>query len=148
MKFLALQDLLILLDAEFVDGVPQLQPWDPKRRQGSYIDIVPGVRVHGLRYYGSGTALAVQAYGAALAELPARWHRLQSLRRPCRGGGPTGGQGRRPEHPPVVCAAPHRGLPGAGAFPPALSDRRVDFQPWQPRELLHRRGGVARSAAT
>jgi predicted phosphodiesterase len=70
MKFLALQDLLILLDAEFVDGVPQLQPWDPKRRQGSYIDIVPGVRVHGLRYFGSGTALAVQAYGAALAELP------------------------------------------------------------------------------
>ena len=70
MKFLALQDLLILLDAEFSDGKPQLQPWDARRRQGSYVEPVPGLRVHGLRYYGSGTATAMQAYAEALAVLP------------------------------------------------------------------------------
>jgi exonuclease SbcD len=70
MKFLALQDLIILLDAEFVDSKPQLRAWDPGKRQGSYIDLPDGVRVHGLRYYGSGTVLAVAAYAEALAQLP------------------------------------------------------------------------------
>jgi DNA repair protein SbcD/Mre11 len=70
MKFLALQDLLILLDAEFVEGRPILQAWEMGRRQGSYIDLPGGVRVHGLRYYGSGTVAAVQAYAEALAALP------------------------------------------------------------------------------
>lgn len=69
MKFLALQDLLILLDAEFTDHKPQLRAWDPKRRQGSYIDLAGGVRVHGLRYYGSGTVIAVNAYAEALSQL-------------------------------------------------------------------------------
>ena len=70
MKFLALQDLIILLDAEFSDLKAQLRPWDPVRRQGSYIDLPGNVRVHGMRYYGSGTILAVQAYAEALAQLP------------------------------------------------------------------------------
>ena len=70
MKFLALQDLLILLDAEFDDGRPRLQAWDSSRRQGSYIDLPGGVRVHGLRYYGSGTVAAVEAYADALQNLP------------------------------------------------------------------------------
>ncbi len=70
MKFLALQDLIILLDAEFVESKPQLRAWDPVRRQGSYIDLAGGVRIHGLRYYGSGTVVAVQAYAEALAQLP------------------------------------------------------------------------------
>jgi DNA repair exonuclease SbcCD nuclease subunit len=77
MKFLALQEFLILLDAEFVDFKPQLRPWDTHKRQGSYIDLPGGVRVHGLRYYGSGTVLAVQAYAEALAQLeapPARYN--------------------------------------------------------------------------
>ncbi|MBK8045815.1 MAG: metallophosphoesterase [Anaerolineales bacterium] len=69
MKFLALQDLLILLDAEFVDGKPQLRPWEPRRRQGSYIDLQGGLRIHGLRYYGSGTALAVAEYAQAISEI-------------------------------------------------------------------------------
>jgi len=69
MKFLALQNLLILLDAEFVDGRPQLTPWDVQRRQGSYVDLPGGIRVHGLRYYGSGTVAAVQAYAEELARL-------------------------------------------------------------------------------
>ncbi len=70
MKFLALQDLIILLDAEFVDSKPQLRAWDTGKRQGSYIDLPGGVRIHGLRYYGSGTVLAVAAYAEALAQLP------------------------------------------------------------------------------
>ncbi len=70
MKFLALQDLLILLDAPFAENRAQLQAWDSRRRQGSFIDLPGGVRVHGLRYYGSSTAPAVQAYAEALAELP------------------------------------------------------------------------------
>ncbi len=77
MKFLALQELLILLDAEFIDHKVQLRAWDPKKRQGSYIDLPGGVRVHGMRYYGSGTVLAVQTYADALAQLeapPARYN--------------------------------------------------------------------------
>ena len=70
MKFLALQDLMILLDAEFVDSKPQLRVWDAAKRQGSYVDLPGGVRVHGLRYYGSGTVLAVAAYAEAMALLP------------------------------------------------------------------------------
>lgn len=50
MKFLALQDLLILLDAEFIDHKPRLRAWDARKRQGSYIDLPGGVRVHGMRY--------------------------------------------------------------------------------------------------
>ncbi|MBW7882432.1 MAG: metallophosphoesterase, partial [Caldilineaceae bacterium] len=72
MRFLALQDLLILLDAEFQDGVAQLKPWDARRRQGSYVDIKGTggtVRVHGLRYYGASTATAINAYARALDEL-------------------------------------------------------------------------------
>jgi hypothetical protein len=71
MKFLALQDLLILLDAEYHDHKAQLAAWDSRTRKGSYIDLPGGVRVHGLRYYGSGTVLAVQQYADALAQLPA-----------------------------------------------------------------------------
>jgi DNA repair exonuclease SbcCD nuclease subunit len=71
MKFLALQELLILLDAEFIDHKPQLRAWDAKKRQGSYIDLPGGVRIHGMRYYGSGTVLAVGAYAEALAQLDA-----------------------------------------------------------------------------
>lgn len=77
MKFLALQELLILLDAEFVDHKPVLRSWDAKKRQGSYIDLASGVRVHGLRYYGSGTVVAIQAYAEALKQLdapPARFN--------------------------------------------------------------------------
>ena len=71
MKFLALQDLLILLDPEFKDQKVELQPWDPVRRRGSYVEPRPGVRIHGLRYLGASTAPAVQLYADALAELPA-----------------------------------------------------------------------------
>jgi len=70
MKFLALQDLIILLDAEMKDGAFDLQPWDPKRRQGSYFEPKPGVRIYGLRYYGASTGAALNLYAEALAAQP------------------------------------------------------------------------------
>ena len=70
MKFLALQDLIILLDADVKDGAFDLQPWDAKRRQGSYYAPKPGVRVYGLRYYGASTAAALNLYADALAAVP------------------------------------------------------------------------------
>ena len=70
MKFLALQDLIILLDAEVTDSGLDLQPWDAKRRQGAYYEPRPGVRVYGLRYYGASTGVALNAYAEAVAALP------------------------------------------------------------------------------
>ncbi|MEZ4676014.1 MAG: DNA repair exonuclease [Caldilineaceae bacterium] len=69
MEFLAVRDLLILLTPTFEDGAAQLKPY--KNRSGSYYDPVPGVRVHGLRYFGAGTATAIESYAQALAQLPA-----------------------------------------------------------------------------
>ena len=66
MRFLAERDLIVLLDIPFEGGKPDLQPYT--RRFGAYIDIKPGLRVYGLRYYGSSTASAVEAIGAALEE--------------------------------------------------------------------------------
>ena len=68
MKFLALQDLIILLDAEIDGDTLTLQPWDPVRRQGSYFEPTPGVRIYGLRYCGASTGTAVAAYAHAIAE--------------------------------------------------------------------------------
>lgn len=66
MRFLAERELLILLDTTFDAGKPLLEPYT--RRNGAYIDIKPGLRVYGLRYYGSSTASAVANIGAALGE--------------------------------------------------------------------------------
>jgi DNA repair exonuclease SbcCD nuclease subunit len=68
MEFLNLRQYLILLDADYVEGKPGLRPYT--RPKGSYYDPIPGVRVHGLRYLGAGTAKGVDAYSAALAEIP------------------------------------------------------------------------------
>ncbi|MFM7173300.1 MAG: exonuclease SbcCD subunit D [Caldilinea sp.] len=70
MKFLALQGLLILLDAENSEGRLALTPWDPQRRQGAYCEPKPGIRVYGMRYYGASTGTALESYAAALAVLP------------------------------------------------------------------------------
>jgi len=67
MEFLAVQDLLILLTPTFEEGKPLLKPYT--NRSGSYFDPVPGVRVHGLRYVGAGTATAVAQYAQALGEI-------------------------------------------------------------------------------
>jgi DNA repair exonuclease SbcCD nuclease subunit len=66
MEFLNLRQYIILLDAEFTEGKPALKGY--ARPKGSYYDPVPGLRVHGLRYLGAGTARAVEGYSAALAE--------------------------------------------------------------------------------
>jgi len=68
MEFLAVRDLLILLTATFEDGEAQIKPY--QSRAGSYYDPVPGVRVHGLRYFGAGTATAIESYARALAAAP------------------------------------------------------------------------------
>jgi DNA repair exonuclease SbcCD nuclease subunit len=68
MQFLANRRLLILLDPTFEAGEPHLTPYT--NRKGSYIEPVPGLRVHGLRYLGSSTAAAVEAYAKALEVLP------------------------------------------------------------------------------
>jgi len=70
MKFLALQDLIILLDAEVEQHGFTLKPWDPKRRQGAYYEPKPGVRVYGMRYFGASTGAALKAYAEALAAVP------------------------------------------------------------------------------
>ncbi|MEM7537846.1 MAG: exonuclease SbcCD subunit D [Chloroflexota bacterium] len=76
MKFLEQRELLILLDPRFSEGVPQLAPY--KNRRGSYIDLdqiswahtqVPGVRVYGMKYRGSGTAKALEGYAKALDKI-------------------------------------------------------------------------------
>lgn len=66
LKFLALHDLLILLDASFESGVAQLAPY--VNRNGSYFSPLPGLRVHGLRYVGAGTVTAIEAYAKALEQ--------------------------------------------------------------------------------
>jgi DNA repair protein SbcD/Mre11 len=65
---LAMRQLLILLNPEFVEGEPRLRAY--ANRRGSYIDPLPGLRVHGLRYMGAVTNKIVDRYAAALAELP------------------------------------------------------------------------------
>lgn len=68
MKFLALHDLLILLDAPFENGIAQLSPYT--NRGGSYFSPIPGLHVHGLRYVGAATVTAIEAYAKALEQQP------------------------------------------------------------------------------
>ncbi|MEZ4708210.1 MAG: exonuclease SbcCD subunit D [Caldilineaceae bacterium] len=65
LEFLSHRKLLTLLNPQFVDGVPQLTPYNG--RQGAYIDVLPGLRVFGLKYSGASTARAITAYAEALA---------------------------------------------------------------------------------
>ncbi len=66
MRFLAERELLVLLDTTFDEGKPLLEPYT--KRNGAYIDVKPGLRVYGLRYYGSSTASAVANISGALDE--------------------------------------------------------------------------------
>ncbi|MDQ3249968.1 MAG: exonuclease SbcCD subunit D, partial [Chloroflexota bacterium] len=68
MQFLANRRLLTLLSPTFEAGEVKLAPY--ANRQGSYLDPLPGLRIHGLRYVGSGTVVAVESYATALAALP------------------------------------------------------------------------------
>lgn len=68
MSFLAVRDLIVLLDAPFESGEVRLSAYN--NRKGSYFEPRPGVRVHGLRYCGAATATAVETYANALTTLP------------------------------------------------------------------------------
>ena len=68
LQFLALRNLLTLLTPEFEGGEVRLTAYH--NRKGSYVDILPGVRIHGLKYMGAGAAAAVEKYAAALTQLP------------------------------------------------------------------------------
>ncbi len=54
LDFLNLRQFITLLDAHFEAGIPQLKPYN--RPYGSYVEPLPGLRVHGLRYSGAGAA--------------------------------------------------------------------------------------------
>ncbi len=69
LHFLGLRGMVTLLRPEFREGVAFLSPY--AKRQGSYLDVLPGVRVHGLRYMGAGTPQAVERYADALQALEA-----------------------------------------------------------------------------
>ncbi len=64
-QFLALNDLLILLNPTIENGEVKLTPY--RKRSGAYIDIKPGLRIYGLGYKGSSTAMTVEKYAEALA---------------------------------------------------------------------------------
>lgn len=68
LQFLALRQLVILLTPDFEAGQAKLSLYT--NRKGSYVDILPGVRVHGLRYFGAGAAAALEKYADALGHLP------------------------------------------------------------------------------
>lgn len=65
-RFLAEQELLTLLNPRIDGEQVGLPPYD--RREGAYVEPVPGLRVYGMRYYGSATAPVVQRVAEALAQ--------------------------------------------------------------------------------
>ncbi|MFN8439861.1 MAG: exonuclease SbcCD subunit D [Caldilineaceae bacterium] len=67
-RFLALNDLLILLNPKIEEGEFQLKPY--AQREGAYVEPLPGLRIYGLGYKGSSTAVAVEKYAEALARQP------------------------------------------------------------------------------
>lgn len=67
-QMLAMRQLLTLLHPPaFKEGEPLLTPYH--NRVGSYVDPVPGLRVHGLRYMGAVTEKVVERYAQALSTL-------------------------------------------------------------------------------
>ena len=63
-EFLAERDLLILLNPEIIEGMPQLASWDGS--YGAYTDLPSDVRVYGLKYYGASTPRVVEGLAKAL----------------------------------------------------------------------------------
>ncbi len=64
LDFLAAQEYLILLTPAMQDGRPLLASWDDAR--GCYHDVLPGVRVYGVKYYGAATPRVVEGMAQAL----------------------------------------------------------------------------------
>ena len=66
MRFLAEQEWLTLLNPRIDGGRAALAPYENHR--GAYVEPVAGLRVYGIRYYGSATAQVVRRVAGALAE--------------------------------------------------------------------------------
>jgi DNA repair exonuclease SbcCD nuclease subunit len=62
-----LQGLLILLSPDMSENPMKLSAWG--NRRGSWHDVLPGVRVHGMKYMGAGMTAAIRQYAAALGEV-------------------------------------------------------------------------------
>jgi exonuclease SbcD len=68
MDFLADRGYLVLLNPiSFKEGVPALTLWDGDK--GAYMNLMDGVRVYGLKYYGASTGRVVEGLTKALAEM-------------------------------------------------------------------------------
>lgn len=65
MRFLAERELLILLNPQIDGSSVILSPYQKSR--GAFIDIQPGLRVYGMRYYGSATAQLIHRVADRLA---------------------------------------------------------------------------------
>ena len=68
MEFLNIRQYLTLLDAKYTEGRPTLRQY--KRPYGTFVDPLPGIRVHGLQYQGAGTAKAITSYSECLGDVP------------------------------------------------------------------------------
>lgn len=70
MDFLAQRNLMHLLSTQIEDGKAVVAPYI--KREGSFAEPLPGVRIHGMRYFGASTPQAFRLYAEALetAKLP------------------------------------------------------------------------------
>ena len=70
MDFLADQGYLALLNPTIREGKVTLTPWDGV--SGAYLDLLDGVRVYGVKYYGASTGRVVEGLVEALADMDHR----------------------------------------------------------------------------
>jgi len=70
MDFLADQGYLTLLNPTIREGKVTLTPWDGM--SGAYLDLLDGVRVYGVKYYGASTGRVVEGLVEALADMDHR----------------------------------------------------------------------------
>ena len=66
-EFLAEQGLVTLLNPNISRSTVQLTPWDGT--YGAYTDLPSGVRVYGIKYYGSSTSTVVESLSEALGHM-------------------------------------------------------------------------------
>lgn len=70
LKYLADDELLILLEPEAIDGQVVYQPWDSEALNGGYIDLPCGVRILGSQWYGSAAPKMIPLLAEAIQSLP------------------------------------------------------------------------------
>jgi exonuclease SbcD len=68
MDFLAARGYLALLNpTSFTEWIPTLTPWDGV--EGAYLDLLGGVRIYGVKYYGAMTGRVAEGLFRALADM-------------------------------------------------------------------------------